>query len=103
MNAKMKWMIALAGTAMTILTSASAQSTKGNYWVVEGNVKVEVDNWVRFYDSSNNLLHEEKIEARRSDITKRKNVKFLNRKIAAFEQSTTTVKVRGGKTRKRAV
>jgi len=38
MNAKMKWMIALAATALTILTSASAQSTKGNYWVVEGNV-----------------------------------------------------------------
>lgn len=102
MNAKMKWLIALTGVAMTVITVANGQVQNSNYWVIEGNVRTHDYTIVRFYDQAGNQLHEERLEGKLLDITKKRNVKMLNRKLRDFNAASDAKQV-ARKTRRKSI
>jgi hypothetical protein len=97
-------LIVMAWLVMIVIT-ASGQNVESNanYWVVEGNVKTNDFTIIRFYDSGNQLIHEETMEGKFLDITKKKNVRFLNKKLRDFDSNGLTVKKSGRKSRKRGL
>lgn len=102
MNAKMKCLIALTGIAMTVITTVNGQAQNSNYWVIEGNVRTHDYTIVRFYDQAGNQLHEERLEGKLLDITKKKNVKMLNRKLRDFNAASDAKQV-ARKTRRKSI
>jgi hypothetical protein len=101
METKTKWLVSLAGM-MIIAIGAAAQTTGNNYWVVEGNVNTRDYTLIRFYDSANNLIHEETMQGKFLDISKRKNVKLLNKKLRDFEVRSLSVKKTNRRIRNKA-
>ena len=69
-------------TAVLLLTgwSANAQTSK-SFWVVESNLNEKANTLVLFYDDQNNLIHQETIKGKMLSIFKRKDRKFLDRKL----------------------
>ncbi len=102
MNVTMKWLIALTGIAMTVITSANGQAHNSNYWVIEGSVRTHDHTIVRFYDRVGNQLYEERVEGKFLDITKKKNVKMLNRKLRDFNTASDAKQV-ARKTRRKSI
>ncbi len=101
MKTKIKWLGSLMGM-MIIAMSAAAQTSSNNYWVVEGNVNTRDYTLIRFYDSANNLIHEETMQGKFLDINKRKNVKFLNKKLRDFDARNLSVKKANRRNRNKA-
>jgi hypothetical protein len=86
-----KWLISLAGM-MIIGFGATAQTNGATYWVVEGNIKSNDYTLIRFYNSDNNLIHEEMMRGKFLDVTNKRDVKFLNKKLRQFDVKTLSVK-----------
>ncbi|HWA35606.1 MAG TPA: hypothetical protein VG737_15800 [Cyclobacteriaceae bacterium] len=101
MKMKTKRLISLAGM-MIIVMGAAAQTTSNNYWVVEGNVNTRDYTLIRFYDSANNLIHEETIQGKFLDINRKKNVKLLNKKLRDFDTKNLSVKKTNRRNRNKA-
>ncbi len=98
----MKWPIFFIGM-MIIATGAVAQNANPNYWVVEGNVNTRDYTLIRFYDSNNNMVYEETLTGKFLDITKKKNVKLLNRKLRDFDLRDVNAKKTTRRNRRPAV
>ncbi len=101
MKTKVQWLVCLTGMMM-IAAAASAQTTADNYWVVEGNVNTRDYTLIRFYDRGNKLIHEETLQGKFLDITRKKNVKALNKKLRDFEEKNLSVKKTNRRNRHKA-
>jgi hypothetical protein len=79
----MKAMQKLLVVAAMILSglSVSAQSRKDAFWVVEGNPSRQQYTIVRFYSGDRRLIGEERVERKWIDLTRKRNLRSLNRKL----------------------
>src|ERR1043165_5677604 len=91
MKTKIKWLASL-GVMMIVIGAAAQTKPTNNYWVVDGNVNTRDYTQIRFYDSTDNLIYEETIRGKFLDITRKKNVKLLNRKLRDFDAQNLSVK-----------
>jgi hypothetical protein len=60
------------------LTPAPAQTTPPGYWVVETNNHTRDHTLVKFYDLSDQLVYEERLEGVHLDVSRRKYRRLLN-------------------------
>jgi hypothetical protein len=70
----------LALVFSTGFTPSLAQS-KDAYWVIEGNPQIQRHIMIRYYDRDRRLIGEERVEKKWIDISQRRNIKMLNRKL----------------------
>jgi hypothetical protein len=61
--------------------SVSAQSRKDAFWVVEGNPSRQQYTIVRFYAGDRRLIGEERVERKWIDLTRKRNLRSLNRRL----------------------
>jgi hypothetical protein len=60
---------------------APAQTTPPGYWVVETNDRTRDHTVVQFYDLSDQLVYEERLEGRHLDVSRRQTRRLLNRTL----------------------
>ncbi len=63
------------------LTPAPAQTTPPGYWVVETNDRTRDHTLVQFYDLSDQLVYEERLEGVHLDVARRKTRRLLNQTL----------------------
>ncbi len=63
------------------LTPAPAQTTPPGYWVVETNDRTRDHSLVQFYDLSDQLVYEERLEGVHLDVARRKTRRLLNQTL----------------------
>jgi hypothetical protein len=74
----------------TLFSSAAATaqySVDEGYWLVESNVFTKDFTVVKFYSDTHSLIYEEKLTGICLDITRRKNVKMLNRTLKMVQHN----------------
>jgi hypothetical protein len=59
----------------------AAQEPGSGYWVVETNVKTKDHSVVKFYDTTNQLVYEERLEGVHLNINRPRTVKMLNQTL----------------------
>lgn len=82
-------MYVVAVLLITILVpalDAKAQQKSRSYWVVEGNTKQPDYTIIHFYGADNQLIDETRLEGKLLVLTKRKHVRYLNRRLREVEQ-----------------
>lgn len=52
------------------------------FWVIEGNINTADYTIIRFYSADSNLIQEERIDGFMIDIQKKKNRKYLDKRLA---------------------
>lgn len=62
-------------------TPAPARTPPPGYWVVETNDHTRDHTVVKFYDLSNHLVYEERLEGVHLDVSRRKYVRLLNQTL----------------------
>ena len=80
---------------LLLITLALQAQIKGSptYWVVETNINQKNFSIVRLYDSSNNLVHEVKMEGVYFDATRSKHRKMLDQLLKGkFQLAETTAR-----------
>ncbi len=60
---------------------APAQTTPPGYWVVETNDRTRDHSVVQFYDLTDQLVYEERLEGVHLDVSRPKNRRLLNRTL----------------------
>jgi len=65
----------------TWYSQAIAQKATDAFWVIEGNPGKQDFTIVRFYSGDRKLIAEERIAQNWIDISRKRNVKMLNRKL----------------------
>jgi type IV secretory pathway VirD2 relaxase len=60
---------------------APAQTTPPGYWVVETNDRTRDHTLVQFYDLTDQLVYEERLEGVHLDVSRRKTRQLLNRTL----------------------
>jgi|GEM_PF-2375683 len=81
-------------TALVVLllayarTPAPAQTTPPGYWVVETNDRTRDHTLVKFYDLSDHLVYEERLEGVHLDVSRRKHVRLLNQTLRRVTERT---------------
>jgi hypothetical protein len=60
---------------------APAQTPPPGYWVVETNDRTHDHSVVQFYDLSDQLVYEERLEGRHLDVARRQTRRLLNRTL----------------------
>jgi len=69
-------------TAALLLAGWSADTqTLKSFWVIESNLHEKANTLILFYDDQNNLIHQEVLKGKTLNIFKRKDMKFLDRKL----------------------
>jgi hypothetical protein len=63
------------------LTPAPAQTTPPGYWVVETNDRTRDHTMVQFYDLTDQLVYEERLEGVHLDVSRRKYRRLLNQTL----------------------
>lgn len=76
----MKTKLYLTITIALIAMMAEAQ-TPGSFWVIENNLTQKQSTIIHFYDTNSNLIHREVVSGKNLNISRRKDRKFLNRKL----------------------
>lgn len=72
-------------TFITCTTGMSQQATRNqNYWVVETHTRDTVYSVVRFFDSTNTLMHEVRIDHVAVDIKQKKHRKLLDQLLSDY-------------------
>lgn len=71
-----------------------------NYWVVETNKFSKGQSIVRIYDRSSHLLHEETV-GRSIDISRKRDKRYLNRKVVAITKESDSTIARSNKRQRR--
>lgn len=89
MKKENKLKVALAVLLITIVQGGFAQVPDGAYWVIEGNLHNPTYTLIHYYNAQHQLIKDERLEGKYLDITKRKNVKRLNKKLNALKNSKT--------------
>ncbi len=89
MENERKIRLALLVLVIGLAPGAFAQSNTGAYWVIEGNIHKPTYTLIHYYNAKHQLIRDEKLEGKYLDITKRRHVKFLNKKL----QRLTDIKV----------
>lgn len=63
------------------LSPVAAQSRKDAFWVIEGNPSKQQYIMVRFYAADRRLIGEERVERKWIDLSRKRNLRALNRKL----------------------
>ena len=79
-------MLSLILTLIVGWTSGQKQKSYP-FWVVEGNIRTPYYTIVRFYSSDGLLLKQERVEGFFIDINKKKNRRFLDKRLAQVVRS----------------
>jgi hypothetical protein len=58
------------------------------YWVVETNERTRDHTVVKFYDLSDHLIYEERLEGVQLDVSRRKHVRLLNQTLRRVTERT---------------
>jgi hypothetical protein len=93
MKKENKLKVVLAVLLITIVQGGFAQDPDGAYWVIEGNLQNPTYTLIHYYNAQHQLIKDERLKCKYLDITKRKNVKRLNKKLNALTNSKTKGKV----------
>jgi hypothetical protein len=83
-------------TAAVLFTGIIGQAVAGvpvfgqdsGYWVVESNAQTRDFSIIKFYDSSHQLIYEEKLEGKYLDITRPRHKKMLNKSLKMLETNS---------------
>lgn len=75
-------------TALPGLGATYSYTRPEGYWVIESNIVTKDFTWIRFYTEEGRLLYEEKIEGVSLDISRKKNVRMLNRTLKMLQHHT---------------
>lgn len=79
----MKAIVILLFAWAALAGEARGQSTRQGFWVVEGNPGVQEFVTIRYYTAEKRLLGEEVIRKRWIDLSRKRNIRKLNQKLAA--------------------
>lgn len=104
MKTRLTWIIQLAGAMILSATGAESQGMKDRaaaYWVIEGNINTRDYTLIHYYNDKDELVGEERLEGRLLDITKKRNVKFLNMKLRAWARPDTVAEKQPARKAKR--
>lgn len=71
---------------------AQPENLKAPFWVIEGNINSADYTIIRFYAADSNLIQEERVDGFLIDIQKKKNRKYLDKRLAEVVRSKDTAK-----------
>jgi len=89
----MKTLVILFALGLTHAAIAQQPQTTRSFWVIEGNPQKQNFTTVRYYTPDRKLIGEEVIKKPWIDIRKKRNIRMLDRMLAAWKARDTTMKV----------